>query len=159
MNTNVMAAGMASAYFDGCESSGEPGSGRNFSENMRRYFEYVRDHDLCLTHALTNPQVNRGKQASELPDPYIAMGIVEETSDGVIVRGARMLATLPIADEILIFPRPSSGRTATAAATPSASGCPRTRRACTSSAANPSTWAATWKTTRCPAASTSRMRS
>lgn len=104
MNTNVMAAGMASAYFDQCESSGEKGSGRNFSENMRRYFEYVRDHDLCLTHALTNPQVNRSKQASELPDPYIAMGIVEETEAGVIVRGARMLATLPIADEILIFP-------------------------------------------------------
>ncbi|MEF2279161.1 4-hydroxyphenylacetate 3-monooxygenase, oxygenase component [Deinococcus sp. YIM 134068] len=104
MNTNVMAAGMASDYFDLCESSGAPGSGRNFSENMRRYYEYVRENDLCLTHALTNPQVNRSKQASELPDPYIAMGIVEETEAGVIVRGARMLATLPIADEILIFP-------------------------------------------------------
>ncbi|WP_161880904.1 4-hydroxyphenylacetate 3-monooxygenase, oxygenase component [Deinococcus alpinitundrae] len=104
MNTNVMAAGMASTYFDQSESSGEIGSGRNFAENMRNYYEYVRDNDLCLTHSLTNPQVNRSKQASELPDPYIAMGIVRETEEGVIVRGARMLATLPIADEILIFP-------------------------------------------------------
>lgn len=104
MNANVMAAGMASDYFDQCEHSGEKGSGRNFSENMRRYYQYVRDHDLCLTHALTNPQVNRSKQASELPDPYIAMGILRETEEGVVVRGARMLATLPIADEILIFP-------------------------------------------------------
>ncbi|MFC3833900.1 MULTISPECIES: 4-hydroxyphenylacetate 3-monooxygenase, oxygenase component [Deinococcus] len=99
MNANVMAAGMASAYFD----QGE-GQERHFGEHMRRYFEYVRANDLCLTHALTNPQVNRSKQASELPDPYIALGIVEETAAGVIVRGARMLATLPIADEILIFP-------------------------------------------------------
>lgn len=104
MNTNVMAAGMASGYFEQGENSGALGSGRNFGENMRRYAEYVRDNDLCLTHALTNPQVNRSKQVSELSDPYIAMGIVEETDAGVIVRGARMLATLPIADEILIFP-------------------------------------------------------
>ncbi|ADV67529.1 4-hydroxyphenylacetate 3-monooxygenase, oxygenase component [Deinococcus maricopensis] len=104
MNANVMAAGMASDYFEACEGSGEIGSGRNFGENMRRYYEYVRDHDLCLTHALTNPQVNRARMASELPDPYIALGIVRETEEGVVVRGARMLATLPIADEILIFP-------------------------------------------------------
>lgn len=56
MNTNVMAAGMASVYFAQGEAGGEPGSGRDFAGNMRRYFEYVRDHDLCLTHALTNPQ-------------------------------------------------------------------------------------------------------
>ena len=40
----------------------------------------------------------------EHADPYIALGVVRETSDGIVVRGARMLATLPISDEILIFP-------------------------------------------------------
>lgn len=104
LNVNLMAAAMASEYFNQCEGSGEAGSGRNFGENMRRYYEFVRDHDLCLTHALTNPQVNRSKMASELPDPYIALGVVRETEEGVVVRGARMMATLPIADEILIFP-------------------------------------------------------
>ena len=53
---------------------------------------------------LTNPQVDKRKQAYELSDPFIALGVVRETSDGIIVRGARMLATLPISDEILIFP-------------------------------------------------------
>lgn len=104
MNVNLMAAALAEPYFEQCEGSGEPGSGRNFGENMRRYYEFVRDHDLCLTHALTNPQVNRAKMASEMPDPYIALGVVRETDEGVVVRGARMMATLPIADEILIFP-------------------------------------------------------
>ncbi|SMB80384.1 4-hydroxyphenylacetate 3-monooxygenase, oxygenase component [Deinococcus hopiensis] len=102
MNANVMAAGMGADYFASCTASGE--GKRDFAANMRRYYEFVRNNDLCLTHALTNPQVNRAKMASEMPDPYIALGVVEETEEGVIVRGARMMATLPIADEILVFP-------------------------------------------------------
>ncbi|KEF34698.1 MFS transporter [Deinococcus sp. RL] len=102
MNANVMAAGMGAEYFARCEVEGDHQP--DFAGNMRRYYEYVRDHDLCLTHALTNPQVNRAKLASELPDPYIALGIVEEREDGVVLRGARMMATLPIADELLVFP-------------------------------------------------------
>ena len=96
MNVNLMAAAQASSYFAQCEP--------RFGENMRNYYEHVREHDLVLTHALTNPQVNRSARADELEDPFIALGLVEETSDGIIVRGARMMATLPIADEILIFP-------------------------------------------------------
>lgn len=104
MNANVMAAGVGAKYFNSCSAAIPGDPKRDFAANMRRYYEFIRDNDLCLTHALTNPQVNRAKLASELPDPYIALGIVEETEEGVIVRGARMMATLPIADEILIFP-------------------------------------------------------
>lgn len=96
LNVNLMAAARAAAYFEQCDL--------RFGENIRRYYEYVRENDLCLTHALTNPQVNRSARADQLPDPYIALGVVRESDDGLLVRGARMLATLPIADEILIFP-------------------------------------------------------
>jgi len=96
LNVNLMAAARAQSYFERCDP--------RFGENIRRYYEYVRENDLCLTHALTNPQVNRSARADQLPDPYIALGVVRETEEGLIVRGARMLATLPIADEILIFP-------------------------------------------------------
>ena len=65
LNVNVMAAGMAPAYFAQCRPE--------FGENIANYFEHVREHDLCLTHALTNPQVNRAKRDSELDDPYIAL--------------------------------------------------------------------------------------
>lgn len=102
MNTNLMAAGMGAEYFSACKIEGDHQP--DFAANMRKYYEFVRDNDLCLTHALTNPQVNRSKMASEMPDPYIALGIVEENDKGVVVRGARMMATLPIADEILVFP-------------------------------------------------------
>ena len=96
MNVNVMAAGTASSYFGRCDP--------RFESNVRAYFERVREQDLTLTHALTSPQVDRSRQLNELPDPFIALGLVRETTDGIVVRGARMLATLPISDEILIFP-------------------------------------------------------
>lgn len=96
LNVNLMAAARAASYFEQCDP--------RFGENIKRYYEYVRENDLCLTHALTNPQVNRYARADQLSDPYIALGVVRETGEGLLVRGARMLATLPIADEILIFP-------------------------------------------------------
>ncbi|HEX7023150.1 MAG TPA: 4-hydroxyphenylacetate 3-monooxygenase, oxygenase component, partial [Trueperaceae bacterium] len=96
LNVNLMAAAAAESYFAQCDP--------RFGPNITRYYQYVRDNDLCLTHALTNPQVNRSVRADQLPDPFIALGMVRETADGIVVRGARMMATLPIADEILIFP-------------------------------------------------------
>ncbi len=103
LNVNLMACARAAPYF--------ARGGERFGENLRRYFEHVRENDLCLTHALTDPQVNRAVPSDRLPDPYIALGVVRETSAGVVVRGARMLATLPVADELLIMP-PPAGSTA-----------------------------------------------
>ena len=96
MNANVMAAGTAPNYF----AKSDP----RFGRNMANYFEFIRENDLALTHALTSPQVDKSRQLNELPDPFIALGLVREVSEGIVVRGARMLATLPISDEILIFP-------------------------------------------------------
>ncbi len=96
LNAALTAYAQAAEFF----AQGDP----QFAENVRNYYEYVREHDLCTTHALTNPQVNRSKGPAEQPDPYIPVGVVRETKEGVIVRGARMLATLPLADEILVFP-------------------------------------------------------
>ena len=96
LNVNVMAAARAASYFE----QNDP----RFGDNARNYYLHARENDLCLTHALTNPQVNRSVRADQLADPYTALGLVKETADGIIVRGARMLATLPIADEILIYP-------------------------------------------------------
>jgi len=75
-----------------------------YADNVRNYYAFVRDNDLATTHCLTNPQVNRAKSMSEQADPYIAMGVVERKADGIVVRGARMLSTLPVADELLVFP-------------------------------------------------------
>ena len=74
---------------------------KRHGDNLRNYHEYVRERDLCVTHAFGHPQINRSLSIAELPDPYMAVGVVDHTSDGVIVRGAKLLATLaPFADEI-----------------------------------------------------------
>jgi 4-hydroxyphenylacetate 3-monooxygenase len=75
-----------------------------YADNVRRYVQHVREKDLATTHCLTNPQVNRAKSNLEQPDPYIPLGVASENEKGIVVRGARMLSTLPTADELLVFP-------------------------------------------------------
>ena len=65
----------------------------------------MREHDLSTTHAIMNPQVDRSRPDAEAGAGEIALHKVGETSEGIVVRGARMLATLaPYADEISIYP-------------------------------------------------------
>lgn len=76
-----------------------------YADNVRAYFEHVRENDLFLTHALIDPPVDRSKPASKQPDPYTYLGVVKETAEGLVVRGAKMFATAaPYADEILVWP-------------------------------------------------------
>ncbi len=96
LNSAIMAMASAREFF--------AKNGTDFGGNVVNYYEYVRENDLLLTHTLVNPQVNRGIGPSKQDDPFIAARVAEKTSDGVVIRGARMLATLPIADEILVFP-------------------------------------------------------
>jgi 4-hydroxyphenylacetate 3-monooxygenase oxygenase component len=77
------------------------------AERVWRYYEDCRERDLFLTHALIDPQVDRAKNRAEQDDPYLCLRIVEETKQGLIVRGAKMIATAaPFADEILVWPFP-----------------------------------------------------
>ena len=96
LNRALMAYAAAADYMTANDS--------RFGDNVRRYYEYVRERDLCLTHTLINPQANRAVGPSKQADPHLAAGIVREDARGVVVRGARMLATLPVSDEIMVFP-------------------------------------------------------
>jgi len=75
-----------------------------FGDNAIRYYEYLREHDLCLTHTLIPPQANRAVGSAKQADPFLAARVKEETDAGIVIRGCRMLATLPISDEIMVFP-------------------------------------------------------
>lgn len=75
-----------------------------FAENARRYYDYLREQDLCLTHTLITPQANRSVGTAGQADPFLAARVKEETAAGLVIRGCRMLATLPSADEIMVFP-------------------------------------------------------
>ncbi|MCC7106590.1 MAG: 4-hydroxyphenylacetate 3-monooxygenase, oxygenase component [Chloroflexi bacterium] len=79
--------------------------GEEFGARVVAYYERCREQDLCLTHAFSSPQRDRG--AAPSPDAA-GVRIVDESSDGIVVRGGRSLATLgPFADELLILPSPS----------------------------------------------------
>ena len=75
-----------------------------FGENMRRYYEYIRENDLTLTHSLINLQRSRTVSGMFNLQEGTALQVVRETDAGIVVRGARILATLgPISDEIGVY--------------------------------------------------------
>jgi aromatic ring hydroxylase len=76
-----------------------------FGDNIARYFEYVRDNDLCLTHAFADPARSRHSSAGA---EYLH--VVERRPDGIVIRGAKAVATLaPFADEFLGLTAPRPG--------------------------------------------------
>ena len=118
LNVSLMAMANAGDYF------GE--DRQEFKENIWNYYEKVREEDLVLTHTLVNLQRSRVATETILHDSTdIALSVVKETDAGIIVHGARLLATLPIADEIAVYPARSHrlpsgapGRTSFAFAVP-----------------------------------------
>jgi 4-hydroxyphenylacetate 3-monooxygenase len=76
-----------------------------FSKNLIKLYETARDQDLSFTHSFISPQINRSSNYVELSPQPIATKIVKKTSDGLIVKGARLLATQGgMTDEVLILP-------------------------------------------------------
>jgi 4-hydroxyphenylacetate 3-monooxygenase len=76
----------------------------HFPEKILRYYEEARDNDLFVTTAVLDPQINRARRIPE-HDPDAVLRIVRETEEGVIVRGAKMVATGgPYAHDFLVFP-------------------------------------------------------
>jgi 4-hydroxyphenylacetate 3-monooxygenase len=75
------------------------------ARNIVEYQKHMRDNDLALTHTLINPQVDRSVPEAEQAAGEISLHKVEDTANGILVRGARMLATLaPFADELAVYP-------------------------------------------------------
>ena len=101
MNVNMMAMAAAGDYF----AQNRP----EFKQNMQNYYEYIRENDSVLTHTLLNLQRNRAPGATPLEDRTdIALSVVKETDAGIIVHGARVLATLaPLSEEIALYPTTS----------------------------------------------------
>ena len=98
LNVSLMAMAAAGDYF----AQNRPA----FKDHIRRYYEYVREHDLTLTHTLLNMQRSRAPGPTPLTDQTdIALSVVSETDAGIVVHGCRLLATLgPLSDEIAVYP-------------------------------------------------------
>src|SRR5438309_684116 len=81
------------------------GRGRpEFARNIRRYYEHISENDLTLTHSLINLQRSRTISGVFNLQEGTALQVKRETGAGIVVNGARVLATLgPLADEIAVY--------------------------------------------------------
>ena len=92
MNVILMACAAASEFFG------------PYRKNIENYFRYVMENDLTLTHTLVNVRKNK-RYPSHAKGDELGLHLVESKDDGIVVEGARILATLaPLSDEILVFP-------------------------------------------------------
>ena len=97
MNTMIAAMRAKSSFF--AQQSIER------QEALESYYKHAATSDVFLTHSLHEPQLDRTKRRSEQPDPDMPLHVVEETSRGLIVSGAKLVATAsPFADDILLWP-------------------------------------------------------
>ncbi|WP_125614621.1 4-hydroxyphenylacetate 3-monooxygenase, oxygenase component [Specibacter cremeus] len=97
MNSALTALSTAKKFFEKADPI--------FGERIEAYYEMARENDLLATHTLIPPQANRSVSGSEQLGGQLSARVVEEREDGIVIRGARMLATIaPIADELLVFP-------------------------------------------------------
>ena len=62
-----------------------------YTENAQRWYKEYAEKVLFLNHVLINPPVDRFKPVHEVGDVYVH--VVKETDGGIIVQGAKMLAT------------------------------------------------------------------
>ncbi len=97
LNSSIAAMAAAWQFF----AASEP----RFGDNIQNYYREARKHDWCATHTLVNPKASRAAGWAGQTDTDLALKMIERTNDGIIVSGARMLATLgPLAEELLVFP-------------------------------------------------------
>jgi 4-hydroxyphenylacetate 3-monooxygenase len=62
-----------------------------FDENARRWYKKVQEEVSFVNHAIVNPPVDRDKPLDDVKDVY--MHVVKEKDDGIVVSGAKVVAT------------------------------------------------------------------
>jgi len=81
------------------------GGDTTYSDRLKRFHREVIENDLSLTHSIINPVVDKALPDTEGVNGQLALRIVRRTKDSIVVRGAKILATLsPFADEIFVYP-------------------------------------------------------
>lgn len=96
LNSVLMSLASSTSLLDGKEDC--------FPENLQSFFELARENDLTLTHTFVSPQVNRSPYYIEKTEEPIAAKIVGKNEEGLIIKGARLLATQGgLTDEVLVI--------------------------------------------------------
>lgn len=96
LNTVLMSFASSASFLEGKENC--------YPENLIKFYKFAREKDLSFTHTFISPQVNRSHLYIENSKEPIAAKVVGENEDGIIIKGARLLATQGgLTDEVLVF--------------------------------------------------------
>ncbi|NGQ96603.1 4-hydroxyphenylacetate 3-hydroxylase [Brevibacillus sp. SYP-B805] len=75
-----------------------------FARKITAYYEKARDRDLFLTTAIIDPQIDRSKNLDDARIAERFLHVVRETEDGIVLRGAKMIATgAPYTHDFVLF--------------------------------------------------------
>jgi 4-hydroxyphenylacetate 3-monooxygenase len=97
---NVTFAGFAGRADEWSAFGNESGAA-----NLVAFQKRLRRDDLALTHTIIHPTVDKSRPEIAAGGGEVALHKVGETAHGIVVRGARILATLaPFADELAVYP-------------------------------------------------------
>lgn len=97
---NVTFAGFAGRADEWATKGNERGAA-----NLVAYQKEMARRDLSLTHTIIHPTIDKARGDVPKPGDEVALHKVEDTSRGILVRGARILATLaPFSDELAVYP-------------------------------------------------------
>ena len=84
---------------------GEGGQNETGAHNLVRFQKRLAREDISLTHTIIHPTIDKATGDAPAAGNEHALRKVGDTAHGIIVRGARVLATLaPFADEIAVYP-------------------------------------------------------
>ncbi|MBV8192679.1 MAG: 4-hydroxyphenylacetate 3-hydroxylase [Alphaproteobacteria bacterium] len=99
MNMKFAAFASAPAVWAGADGRNARGA-----ENLVKFQRRLTDADIALTHTIIQPTIDK-RTDSRILGNKVTVRKVGATADGIIVRGARVLATLaPFADEQTFYP-------------------------------------------------------
>lgn len=97
---NVTMAGFAGRADVWARNGNERGAA-----NLVRYQQEAASCDWAMTHAIVNPTVDKSQREVDAGGGEVVVHKVADTAGGIVVRGARALATLaPFADEMVVYP-------------------------------------------------------
>jgi len=98
---NVKFASFAARWRDWL---GPDGRNEDGAANLVRFQRRIAREDISLTHTIIHPTIDKSTD-TQIVGNRVPVHKVGETATGIVVRGARILATLaPFADEIAVYP-------------------------------------------------------
>jgi 4-hydroxybutyryl-CoA dehydratase / vinylacetyl-CoA-Delta-isomerase len=79
-----------------------------FAQNIEDMYRYARDRDLRAAEVITDAKGDRSKKAHEQLDPDLYVRIVDQSAEGITVRGAKLHITgAALVHELVVMPTKS----------------------------------------------------